>query len=398
MKSRIAAVGLALILVAGVGVTSVASAEGSTVTQPDTVAAGTQAPAPETTTTEVEVTTTPLTTTTEVEAAPVPLAIAPLPTLAPPIVETSSTVPGPIPPSDDFFLEYKGTASCLQPLDGRWRADYTATAVSEKVTVLAEINIGGSRAGGATPLTHTATYTTSGTFVDSRAIAAFDYGLVELTKDVRANRPESGCLPPKPVFPPDETTSRVDCSTGDTEVTVISTITTFVAVWNTETKVWDKEVEALGGGSGPESLNEAEQERCRPDSDVVTTEWADEGFDCDDTSVWQTRTVTTTSFDYIDAQWAAGDPVVVKETQTRDLTTDEIHDCLIGATPTTMPGTTTVPTTIPTTMPEATTTTTPTGTLPATGSNGNTTQSILLMALTALLGGLGMAFGSRRRA
>jgi hypothetical protein len=65
------------------------------------------------------------------------------------------------------------------------------------------------------------------------------------------------------------------------------------------------------------------------DDDVVVGEWVDGTYECDDTTVEQTREVTTTSYVW-DAEmedFFVKDITVVTETQTRDLTADEQTAC-----------------------------------------------------------------------
>lgn len=61
----------------------------------------------------------------------------------------------------------------------------------------------------------------------------------------------------------------------------------------------------------------------QPADKVVTTEWVDGEYDCADTTVTQTRTVSTTPFVLVKNEWVPGETVTTTETQTRDLTEDE---------------------------------------------------------------------------
>ena len=61
----------------------------------------------------------------------------------------------------------------------------------------------------------------------------------------------------------------------------------------------------------------------QPDDKVVTTAWVDGEYDCADTTVTQTRTVSTTPFVLVKNEWVPGETVTITETQTRDLTEDE---------------------------------------------------------------------------
>lgn len=62
----------------------------------------------------------------------------------------------------------------------------------------------------------------------------------------------------------------------------------------------------------------------QPDDKVEVTEWVDGEYDCDDTTVTQTRTVTTTPYVLDGETWVLGTPTVVEETQIRDLTVSEL--------------------------------------------------------------------------
>jgi LPXTG-motif cell wall-anchored protein len=78
-------------------------------------------------------------------------------------------------------------------------------------------------------------------------------------------------------------------------------------------------------------LADRTDENCIPTKDdkVVVGEWVDGTYECDDTTVEQTREVTTTSYVW-DAEmqdFFVKDITVVTETQTRDLTADEQTAC-----------------------------------------------------------------------
>lgn len=61
----------------------------------------------------------------------------------------------------------------------------------------------------------------------------------------------------------------------------------------------------------------------QPETKVEATEWAAGEYGCDDTTVAETRTVTTTTYSLVDNQWV-GTPVAVVEERVRDLTAEEI--------------------------------------------------------------------------
>ena len=78
----------------------------------------------------------------------------------------------------------------------------------------------------------------------------------------------------------------------------------------------------------------------QPDDLVEVTPWVDGTFECEDTTVEQTRIVTTTVYVLVDGEWVKGQPTSEEETQTRELSQDEIFAC--PTTPTTPPTVTTV--------------------------------------------------------
>lgn len=61
-----------------------------------------------------------------------------------------------------------------------------------------------------------------------------------------------------------------------------------------------------------------------PETVIVYGDWVTGEYECDDTQVSETRTVTTTTYSLVDRQWVANDPVVTTEERTRDLTAEEI--------------------------------------------------------------------------
>ncbi|MGL4999447.1 MAG: LPXTG cell wall anchor domain-containing protein, partial [Cetobacterium sp.] len=74
----------------------------------------------------------------------------------------------------------------------------------------------------------------------------------------------------------------------------------------------------------------------QPDDKVLVSEWTDGKYECDDTIVEQTRTVTTTPYVLDGETWVEGESKVVTETQTRDLTAEELAE-LVCPTPTPIP-------------------------------------------------------------
>ena len=61
-----------------------------------------------------------------------------------------------------------------------------------------------------------------------------------------------------------------------------------------------------------------------PETKVEYGEWVTGEYDCDDTQVKETRTVTTTTYTLVGEKWVANDPVISQEPRIRDLTEQEI--------------------------------------------------------------------------
>ena len=130
------------------------------------------------------------------------------------------------------------------------------------------------------------------------------------------------CEPATPVKPEpkqtDKVTTTFDCTKNDATVTTVTT--TIDYAWNDETKTWD---ELAPVDAEPvvthRALTDAEKQTCPPETTTVTSEWKDGTWVCGDTTVEQTRTVTTTVGD--------AEPTVITEKQKRDLTQAEIGTC-----------------------------------------------------------------------
>jgi hypothetical protein len=122
----------------------------------------------------------------------------------------------------------------------------------------------------------------------------------------------------------DKVETTFDCETDLATVTTTTTTTPYV--WDEDAEKW-----VLGTPVVAEPvvtqrpLTDQEQQDCPPDTTVVTTEWKDGLWECGDTTVEQTREVTTTLVD-----WQGnpiGEPTVETETQTRELTQEELAEC-----------------------------------------------------------------------
>jgi hypothetical protein len=70
----------------------------------------------------------------------------------------------------------------------------------------------------------------------------------------------------------------------------------------------------------------------QPDPQVTMTEWVDGTWACDDTTVEQTREVTTTPYAWVDGAWVLDteNASTVTETQTRDLLASEQTVCPVS--------------------------------------------------------------------
>ncbi|MFH8252151.1 hypothetical protein ACH3VR_17430 [Microbacterium sp. B2969] len=131
--------------------------------------------------------------------------------------------------------------------------------------------------------------------------------------------------------PPDDVTTTtkttLDCEAS--EATIITTTTTIEYVWDAAAKKWVAGEPASVDAPSTRALTEGELATCdEPEQPTTTTEvitapWADGTWACGDTSVEQTRTVTTTV--YVDGE--PGEPEVKTEHQTRTLTQQEIGTC-----------------------------------------------------------------------
>jgi LPXTG-motif cell wall-anchored protein len=236
-----------------------------------------------------------------------------------------------------------------------------------------------------------------------------------------------------------ETTSSSTCAPpGSTAATVTTTTTT--TDWVLVDSKWVSGTPKVETSTSyrPLTPEEANDPKCAPAPKVTTTEWQDGRFACGDTTVTQTRTVTTTPYKWEPSEIEEDDSQVealslidvkpvygrwvldtanakkVTETRTRNLKPEEIVPCPTDPTttttpPPTVPGTTTPPPTVPTTTavevesqpPAAAPTTTtqpPSAAAPAAGlpSTGSSSLTMALIALVVLLGGTALVRLGRR--
>jgi LPXTG-motif cell wall-anchored protein len=138
-----------------------------------------------------------------------------------------------------------------------------------------------------------------------------------------------------------------------------------------------------------------------PAAMVTYSEWVDGTWECDDTTVVQTRIVTTTPYTFDGEEWVLDESKATtsEEKDTRDLTPAEQSTCPVEVTPPNPPVENQVASQSPMVPAQAPTTqagvvaATPTQELPSTGNSSWVTA---LIALVALAGGTGLVRLSRR--
>ena len=133
------------------------------------------------------------------------------------------------------------------------------------------------------------------------------------------------CRPPQP--PATVTSSEsfeYDCTSKVVTITTATSTTPYV--WNGTAWVPGETEHASSTSERPMTADE-KKDCPLPDTQIEYGSWVDGEWECGDTTVTQTRQVSTTVYEY-DAE---GNPVakssVAIETQTRDLTNDEIGEC-----------------------------------------------------------------------
>jgi hypothetical protein len=216
---------------------------------------------------------------------------------------------------------------------------------------------------------------------------------------------------------------------GSTAATVTTTITTTEYVLDDDFQwVLGTPVVETRTSYRPLTEEEADDPDCAPPAKVTYTEWQDGTYACGDTTVKQTRTVTTTPYVWVpneiddeDVSFLASkdqpsfgkwvldteNATTKTETRTRELTKEEIVPCRTVPETTQPPTTTSPPTSPPTTAVEAqsqppaaapTTTQTPSAAAPAGGlpSTGGSSSTMALIALVVLLGGTALVRLGRR--
>ena len=142
--------------------------------------------------------------------------------------------------------------------------------------------------------------------------------LAQLAADSDACRPDQ---------PPAEETSTLrelkDCAS--TTVTVETTTLTTPYVWDGKSWVPDEPTESVQTVNRP--MTPAEKMECPlPGNDVDESAWTDGAWECGDTTVTQTREITTTVYQYDEQGNPTASSSVAIEERTRDLTSDEIGE------------------------------------------------------------------------
>ena len=182
-----------------------------------------------------------------------------------------------------------------------------------------------------TQVTETRTVSTTpyvwvaGAWVEGETVESTEEQVRDLTEEELASLECPGEQPEDKVVRGDWVAGQFDCD--DTQVTETRTVSTtsYVLVegeWvegetveSTEEQVRDLTEEELASLECP-----GEQ----PEDKVVRGDWVAGQFDCDDTQVTETRTVSTTSYVLVEGEWVEGETVESTEEQVRDLTEEEL--------------------------------------------------------------------------
>lgn len=160
----------------------------------------------------------------------------------------------------------------------------------------------------------------NGWFVAEDGTATFAFTIDELD-----------CTPVVPDEPLIESTEWVfestDCLSQEVTETRMTTTTTY-AVKNNEVVI--DEVVTVEDTQTRSMTEEELDEYCpipeQPGDLQVVGSWVVGEFDCDDTTVVQTRTVTTTPFELEGREWVAGADIVAEQVETRALTEEELAE------------------------------------------------------------------------
>lgn len=185
-----------------------------------------------------------------------------------------------------------------------------------------------------------------------------------------------------------KTEGQPNCDTRT--VDVITTTTVYTYTFDEKKWEWVESSET----TSVTTTREATVEECPPvvpeKPEPIVTEASSQSKDCDSRTVTTVTTVTTTDWVLVDNVWVKGEPVTVETSATRDMTVNEVGECLV-APPTTEPPVVNPPTTNPPVVVNTPAATTPpaaraarTGELAYTGGNG---WALGITALALVLGG-----------
>ncbi|UDL15993.1 membrane protein [Microbacterium phage Pumpernickel] len=217
----------------------------------------------------------------------------------------------------------------------------------------------------------------------------------------------SDCIAPEPetkVEFSDWVDGEFDCDATEVPQTRTKSVTEYVLVGNE----WVAQEPVVTTEEGSRPLTDEEQEAAdiecagpQPENKVEESDWVTGKFECGDTTVQITREVTVTEYVREGAEWVEGESVTTTQTETRDLTAEEIAslECPVVVPPTEEP---------PVVTPSVDTPKTPTpapapqksgedetGTLATTG--GDAAPLLTVAGIAALLTAAGAVLLIRRR-
>ncbi|WP_243075620.1 hypothetical protein [Microbacterium sp. SS28] len=160
-----------------------------------------------------------------------------------------------------------------------------------------------------------------------RAGAAFAEGFVPVWVVPNLEKLTASC--DESEHPDPKVTTKVvtefDCESEIAEIT--TTTTTISSRWEESLAAWVDEEPVVTTASATRALTAGELATCPPDTTVEYGEWADGVWACGDTTVIQTREITTTVFEFDEQGLPTGKSSVALETRERELTQSEIGTC-----------------------------------------------------------------------
>lgn len=152
-------------------------------------------------------------------------------------------------------------------------------------------------------------------------------------------------VPPKPedkVVYSEWVDGEFECDATEVPQTRTKSVTTFKLVENE----WVAQAPVVTTEAGSRPLTAEEQEAAniecagpQPENKIVFGDWKTGEFECGDTTVQITRSVTSTEFVREGAEWVEGESITTTQTETRALTDEEIEslDCAVVIPPTEKP-------------------------------------------------------------